>query len=279
MQFADFLDLDHDAVTEIVAEHPSHPLGLAIPFNGTRRWYLAAFDKSSDDLYSDDYPVQVLRRLLAIMGMMFADGIDTIYTPIIGRDLAERGDDYMQFSAAAVASVGSEEALDWYCARGIEARCYGQLELLPPEARQTVLRLPPNQRAPHRLRYGVFADRPLPDIIARTVQLYRATGTEPTAEEVIAHYYDGPVAPVALWIGSDQPTVFDVPLMIHGNTALYFLQFPTLFLDRRTWRRLLYDYLFVRGDQETLHPDNIASHRHITGLGQRQDGYWVPSTT
>ena len=70
-----------------------------------------------------------------------------------------------------------------------------------------------------------------------------------------------------------------MPLVTNGQTALYFLQFPTLYLNQRTWRRLLFDFLFVRGDEESLYPDNVSAERDIVGLGVRRDGYWVAATT
>ncbi|MBN2303781.1 MAG: hypothetical protein JXQ72_04860 [Anaerolineae bacterium] len=274
MDFNDFVTLDSHTVADLIPA----PMGVAIPFNGTRRWYMAAFNKTADEVYTDDYLIQTFRRMLEIMGMMFADGVHTIYTPVIGRDLAERGPEYMQFGAQAVANVSSDEALAWYREREVEALCYGQIDLLPDNVQQTLQQLHPLPNPRHRLRYGVFADQPLLDIVAHANHLQEIYGDNLTADRIMTAYYGGPVAQVSLWIGSDQPTVFDVPLVIHGNTALYFLQFPTLYLDQHAWRRLLYDSLFIRGDQETLYPDNIATEKHITGLGQRRDGYWVPRT-
>jgi hypothetical protein len=282
MDFSDFLELDAQTVSNLIANHPRAPMGVGIPFNGTRRWYMATFQKSADDLYTQDYLDQVFNRLSEIVRMMFDDGVHTVYTPIMGRDLAERGNEYMQFGAQAVASVGSAPALSWYHTQQIDVACYGQTNLLPPNVQNTlatVRQTTQDSQARHFLRYGVFADRPTQDLIARVLHLHATLGAAPTETQLIADYFEGPVAPVGMWIGSDQPTVFDVPLVVHGSTALYFLQFPTLYLNRRSWRRLLYDYLFVRGDDEALHPDNITFEQHITGLGQRQDGYWVPSTT
>lgn len=279
MEFSEFASLPAPDVAAVVLHHVAHPLGVAIPFNGTRRWYMSTFQKDAAELYTETYLERVFCQMMAVMDMMFADGVQTIYTPIIGRDLAQRGQDYMRFGVQAVAQVVSDAARKWYDTRQIEALCYGETSLLPRGIQMMLEHLPIHDDALHRLRYGVFADRPLTDIIAHTLRLQHTGNKPPTAEQVIKSYYGGAATPVSMWIGSDQPTIFDVPLVVHGNTALYFLQFPTLYLDQPSWRRLLYDYVFIRGDQETLYPDNIATEKHITGLGRRQDGYWVPSTT
>src|SRR5207247_5237767 len=124
------------------------------------------------------------------------------------------------------------------------------------------------------LRYGVIADRPQPDLISRTIQLHHRLETVPTEAQLAEDYYCGPFIQIGMWIGSDQPTLFDVPLVTREDTALYFLQFPTLYLDQYLWRRLLYDYLYVRGDDEGLHSDDLTFERHIMGLGVRRDGRW-----
>lgn len=279
MEVAEFTTLPPVKVSEIVRQEHPKPLGVGMPFNGTRRWYMATFQKTAQEVYSYDYLDRTLKAMLETMGMMFADGVHTVYTPIIGRDLAQRGPEYMEFSNRATANIGNEESLAWYEANKVHAAAYGQTELLFPEVQKILQKMTHQIHVPrHFIRYGVFADHPLQDILNRTVELYERTQKVPSEQQLLENYYTGNTPPVDIWIGSDQPTVFDVPMQIHGNTALYFLQFPTLFMNQTLWRRILYDVLFIRGDQETLYPENIADAHHITGLGVRKAGYWSPAT-
>lgn len=273
----DFLTFQTQNVSELISERP--PMGLAIPFNGTRRWYLSTFQATPDALMSSDYLIQVNRRMREIMGGMFADGVHTIYTPALGRSLIERGEAYMRFSMAAMTSPADEEGLAWCAENRVALRYYGELTLLPDDIQAQLADIEAATHGPHVkhiVQYGVFADRPTHDIIQRVVRLSQDSATL-TEQDLIADYYGPAAPPVDLWIGSDQPTVFDVPLVMHENTSLYFLQYPTLFLTHQAWRRILYDMLFVRGDQETLYAENLSPERGIMGLGKRQDGYWVPS--
>ncbi len=280
MQFADFAQLTSDRVAAIVAEKMAGKLGIGIPFNGTRRWYLATHNKRPDDLYTSDYTYQVRRAIWNILAMMFADGATAIYVPIFGRALAERGEAYIAFAAQAVSVLAEADAARWYAENLIAASFYGETQLLPVEVQERMKSMTEaTKAADHYLHYGAFADRPQPDLISRTIQLYDRLGTIPTEEQLAEDYYHGPFIPLRMWIGSDQPTVFDVPLVTREDTALYFLQFPTLYLDQRAWRRLLYDCLFVRGDEEALYPENLTQERHIVGLGVRRDNYWLPSLT
>lgn len=280
MHFDEFLALDATTITQQVQQRFGENFGVGIPFNGTRRWYLDAFKKSPEALYELDYPYQVRQQMLTIIGQMFDDGVQAVYTPVIGQALAERGPEYMEFAVMSVQFLVDDEALAWYQASHIHASCYGRLDLLPAEVQARIRHVDDSTRTPqatHHIRYGVFADQPLSHICHQVIDLHHATHTIPSEQDLIEHYYGKPRVDVQMWIGSDQPTVFDVPLVIHEATALYFLQFPTLYLDKTLWRRLLYDVLVVRGDDEALYPDNITAERYITGLGRRQGDHWVPS--
>jgi hypothetical protein len=280
MQFAKFIALSAGEVASIVAQKTPDKLGVGIPINGTRRWYLATYQKQPMDLFGPDYAPRVTHRMWDIARMMFDDGVSAIYLPLIGRALAERGPEYMAFAAQSVRSLADENAVGWYLANDVAASCYGEIDLLPTDIQDLGVTMSRRTKQGKRLlRYGIFADRPQPDLIARTIRLHQELGAIPTEQQLGEDYYHGPYISLGFWIGSDQPTLFDVPLVVGGHTALYFLQFPTLYLDHGTWRRLLYDYLYIRGDEEALYPDNIPEERQIVGLGARQDGYWRPSNT
>lgn len=281
IEYNDFVAYSPETVRQIVHERYGQNLGVGIPFNGTRRWYLEHFNKSPEDLFDWDYPEQVSHQMRQIMGMMFADGVAGIYTPVIGRDLAERGAEYMEFANASIMYLSNEKALNWHLDNKVRADYYGHLNLLSDDMQTHIHTTTETTTAPdnqHYVRYGVFADESQALVINQTLALAKQLGHEPTASELIEAFYGKPQIDMQMWIGSDQPSIFDVPLVMHGSTALYFLQFPTLYLDNQSWRRLLYDILYVRGDEESLYPDNVTEHRSITGLGTRTDNYWSPAT-
>jgi hypothetical protein len=278
MDFATFAELDPGAVRALVQPRVS---GVAMPFNGTRRWFLATHGANTE-LYGQAYAHDSRVQMWSIIELLFDDGVRAVYTPVVGRALAERGPAYMAFVCAAVGQLADSTALERYARRQIAVSFYGETALLPPEVRDQIAEATriTHQRTPkHHIRYGVFADRPLPDFIARTVALSQQLNATPTVAQLLEAYYGGEGIPAELWIGSDQPSVFDVPFVVNEQSALYFLQFPTFFLDRATWRRILYDYLYVRGDEETLYSENISSERYITGLGIKHDGFWKPAIT
>ena len=278
MNFQAFLA--QQSISAIVNQQHPAPLSVAIPFNGTRRWYLATFDKDQSALYTQDYLDQVTLRMREVFGWMFADGVAAVYSPIIGHALATRGEAYMQFGMAAITATCTPKALAWHKSKRISVRFYGDRQPLPPDVRDTIAEMEhaTTFEAPQGVvYYGIFADQPLSDIITQTLSLASEADTPPSPEALIHSYYGAAAPTVSIWIGCDQPTVFDVPLVLSGDSALYFLTYPTPYFSHLAWRRVLYDYLFVRGDEETLFPENLHPERGILGLGRRQAGYWIPS--
>ena len=281
MKYSEFVDYSPETVRQIVQERYGDNFGVGIPFNGTRRWYLEHFQKSVEDIFGSDYVVQSTRRIRQLIQMMFADGVTCVYSPLLGRDLVERGADYMEWANASIPHLVDEEAMVWYQNNQVQVSSYGHLDLLSKTSQDLLHVMAHETHSPHNrhyLRYGIFADQPISLMINYTLELRATLGREPTPTELIESFYGGVQVDVQMWIGSDQPSVFDVPLVVHGATDLYFLQFPTPYLNHQLWRRLLYDILYVRGDEEALYPDNIAEHRLITGLGKRLDNHWLPAT-
>jgi hypothetical protein len=280
MDFETFATLDSAVIrAELNARFP-RGFGVGIPFNGTRRWYMATYGASADAIFSTDYLDKSLSRILEIIGMLFADGVHAVYSPLIGRALLERGDEYMSFAIEALERPFNSMSEQWYIDHRIGVASYGDLNLLPLEIRAHIghVRRHTAHHAEQHLFWGIFADDPMADIIRRVTTLHTHLAAPPTPEQLLHEYFGMYAPPLAAWIGCDQPTIFDVPLVLHEHTALYFLQFPTLYLNQRLWRRILYDCLHVRGDEETLYPENLSDERHITGLGVRRHGFWSPST-
>src|SRR3712207_3415868 len=69
----------------------SQPVVMGWPFNGTRRWYLAY---RRQNLNARDYLTTLTRRQAQLHRMIFAHGVDTILTPLFGRELLGRGSAY-----------------------------------------------------------------------------------------------------------------------------------------------------------------------------------------
>ncbi len=108
----------------------------------------------------------------------------------------------------------------------------------------------------HRLFFGVFANTAMEAVAQFSIRHYSENGHVPNEHQLIEMYYGEYIEPVSLFIGFDKFWVFDMPLLPTENTDLYFTISPSLYLNDRQLRAILYDHLYLRPlpepDYETL---------------------------
>jgi hypothetical protein len=79
-------------------------------------------------------------------------------------------------------------------------------------------------------------------------------------------------------IGSGQPAIWDLPLLDINKASLYFLQAPTFCLDQQTLRRILYDHLFIRVNDDEV-PTQVSKQQwqpcQILGMGEKTEMGWT----
>jgi hypothetical protein len=279
MHFARFETLPPSEISALVRAHMPQGFGVGVHFDGTRRWYIQTFGVEPNEIYAEDYVLRIMQQIRRVARMMFDDGVTAIYLPALGARIeTERGPEYARFQMESLArELTRPEMLDFCRELAVEQSCYGALDRFPADLRQPLESLPQQTRSEHTSRYmrwATFAGSPLNDICERVVRLHGASGRVPTDRELIENYYGGPHVPLCMWIGQECPAIYGIPLLFNSRTNLYFLQFPTPLLDHSRWRRLLFDALYVRGEQSSLCLEKLSEQRQIVGLGQRIDGFW-----
>jgi len=281
MEFETFSFLPAREVAALVEDRFTERLGVAVHFDGTRRWYLRTYGACEHDLYNEDYASKTMQRIRDISEMMFRDGVTALYLPALGKRIeVERGPQYARFQADSLTHALLEEDMLEFCrGLGIRLSCYGGVERLATRLERELRERQDVAGVERYMRWGVFAGSPLGDFSQRAVALSAKLGRAPTAAEILADYYAGPHIPVHIWIGQKRPSVYGVPFLLNSRTSLYFLQFPTPLLDRLTWRRVLYDAMYIRGDDSELFPEDVPLEREILGLGKLADGRWVAQQT
>jgi hypothetical protein len=284
MRFEHFVERPPAEVSALVSTQIPEGLGVGVHFDGTRRWYMRTFGTKPEDLYGEHYTSQITGQIRRVTKMIFEDGARAVYLPALGMRMeTERGPEYARFQMEGLVRELSREEMREFC-RGLDAElsCYGAIERFSDEHRSVLQSLPARTRTSgtcRYLRWGTFAGSPLADVFERVVRRYEATGRAPSDVEAVEDYYGGPHVPLRIWIGQECPSIYGIPLLFNSRTNLYFLQFPTAYLDHRGWRRLLFDALYVRGEQSRLNIENLPDDRRIFGLGMRVAGHWLADRT
>ena len=297
MDLQSFQNLPTTEIAQLVRQ--AGPKVCVFPINGTRRWFMLEHPELNDnDISVDEFIELGAWRLLEICQLFFEHGIDTVLAPILGPDIMERGDSYAPIGIGGVQwFTQSQKALDFYAAHDVRVRIYG-------EARRYFQNTPYACTLPmfdaiiqqtanhhhHRLFLGICAHDATETVAEIGVRFYQEHGFLPSKRQIIESYYGEFIEPVDIFIGSGQPSAFDMPLVATGNEDLYFTVAPSAYLDAEMVRAILYDHLYVRSvdgaDYDDISPDDwrymenfyANNRRAVLGLGYRNNGnhFWNP---
>jgi hypothetical protein len=291
----EFLALSTSEIARQVRQ--AGPQVCVFPINGTRRWAWLEHEAelSAAPQAMAAYMDLAGREYVRLFALLFEHGVDTILSPVFGRELLGRGDAYVQAALGAGMRqfVESPAFTDFYRAWGVRARIYGDLDSLRATPYEFVLTLAQRlaettaDGAARRLFLGVFADHPWEQLARLTVEHYRQYGRAPTHAELVTAYYGEYVPPVTLFLGFDKPAVYDYPLLASGQEDLYFTLAPSPYLDATTLRLILYDHLYTRraaepdwstlplAERRALRACYRRRRRKVQGIGRLLAGAWV----
>lgn len=292
MNREEFLDLPTGTVAEIV--RGSGPQVCVFPFNGTRRWFLLEHGRENHADPAQAYVELTSKRYIAMYQMLFEHGLDTIVAPIFGGDILGRGEEYMEQIGSGMSLLAEHPYfLSFYEEYGVRVHFYGDYrkeflgtkytylsELFDDLTQKTVT------NDTYRLFYGVFGSDATETIAELSVQFHQKAGRVPTRRELIELYYGDYIEKASLFIGFEKFSVFDYPMLGWGGESLYFTVAPSLYMNTRQLREILYDHIYLRPLEE---PDYLempqknfeAMHRFYQrerettlGVGEVCDGIW-----
>jgi hypothetical protein len=288
-----------ERVAAWVAGHPK-PLVMGWPPNGTRRWYLALRRR---DPSAPDYTTAAIRRQAELHRMAFAHGVAVLLAPCFGKELFDRGPEYVERSMSDFHKLALDAVYREMFAEGVRLRFYGDYETFfdTPKWRPLIdiYRRMMAETASGKgplLLLGFFADDPAATVARLSVELFKLHDRLPTRRELIEAYYGVPVPDLDLYIFSDMPALFDVPLITNGRENLYATLGPSFDMTERQFREIIYDHLVSRrprpdvdytrlppAAQDELIEDLDRLRGHTLGLGRinPRTGLWqlaLPST-
>jgi hypothetical protein len=294
----EFRRLPAEDVARLVRE--AGPKVCVFPINGTRRWFMlehssGRLSRTQGEDFASAYLDMVTKRHIEVYRLLFEHGLDTLLTPAFGPDLMERGGGYMQMAAEGLAQLTNHPAfLDFYQAYDVRVRFYGDYHRFldhTPYAYLCDLFARATEETSHhercRLFFGLFAHDATETIAGIALRFYQAHGHLPNRREIVEAYYGEYVESVDLFIGFDRFSAFDMPLVATGSEDLYFTVNPSLYLDERQLRDILYDHLYLRraepdyvsmtaDDWRLMRDFYRANHGMTQGVGLRRGNVWYP---
>ncbi len=291
MKPEEFLSLPTEAVAEIV--RAGGPQVCVFPFNGTRRWFLLEH-ASNGQGDAQAYVTATRRRYIQMYQMLFDHGLDTILAPVFGGDILSRGEEYMSQIGSSMSSLAEHpEFLSFYENYGVRVRFYGDYR---KEFSRTSyadilctfdeITQKTAENGPYRLLYGVFASDVTENIAELAIKFHDHAGHIPNRRELIELYYGEYIERASIFIGFEKFSVFDYPMLSWGGESLYFTVAPSLYMNERQLRNILYDHIYLRPldepDYLNMSQENFEAMRRFyqmerettLGVGEVYGGIW-----
>jgi adenosine tuberculosinyltransferase len=296
MDQENFLKLPTEEVAKIVRAGGSKV--CVFPFNGTRRWFLLEYGRDFDGDAAQNYVELTTQGYINTYKLVFDYGIDTIVAPVFGGEIMNRGDEYMREIGANMTLLATHPLfIEFYEMYGIRVHFYG-------DYRKKLSKTPyayicdsfdeitdkTAQNEKRRLFYGVWADAATETIAELSVDHFQMTGNIPSRQELIEKYYGEFIEKADIFIGFEKFNVFDYPMLGWGEESLYFTVSPSLYLNERQLRNILYDYIYLRPvqdpdyftmpekDFEAMRQFYEANQETTFGIGEMRGGIWYPIT-
>ncbi|MGF1471950.1 MAG: hypothetical protein ACFB50_09450 [Rubrobacteraceae bacterium] len=290
---SEWLQWPREEVARWISARPE-PVVMGWPYNGTRRWYLVHRSRNPE---SRDYLTTLIRRQAEHHRLVFEHGVTGLLAPGFGFETLKRGEEYVRYALGGLLQLADDEVYQELFDAGVRLRFYGDYEnALDAPAYRPILdacaELVAGTAAGEGplLLIGLFADDPYPAIARLSVEFATRHGRPPDRRELIEAYYGLPVPDLSIYLGFNQPEMFDVPLLATGLEHLYVTLNPSPDLQETQLREILYDHLVTRNtpsvDYEALSPAaeaKIARHSEwysgeTLGLGyvDADTGLWNP---
>ena len=292
-----FLQLPTTEVAELV--RASGQKVCVFPINGTRRWFtLEHADKIGNDFIAA-YLDESIRNHVELCAMLFDHGIDTVLTPVFGRELMHRGDEYTKRVGmdGLVRTATDLHYREFFTKYQVRVRFYGDYRAVLTETPyeytlKFIYEVTEATRvnSKYMLFFGVFADEAVDTIARLSVEYYLAHGAVPDKRTLVRKYYGEDLPPVSLFIGFDKFSAFDMPLLSTGEEDLYFSISPSPYMTERQLRTIMYDHLYLRRvpepDYTKFSPDQLdwlrdyyrSNQDRVLGAGRLKFDLWLPET-
>lgn len=270
------------------------PQVCVFPINGTRRWFMLEHGRDIQGDPVKAYLDITARSHIEIYKVCFTHGLDTLVTPIFGGELLNRGNEYVKMAVDGIARLATHpDFLSFYQEYKVRVHFYGNYRKQLAGTAYAYLSDMFDQIGKHtahnnchRLFYGLFADDATEALAELSVQHFQKTGTIPSRKELIKTYYGEYIEKANIFIGFEKFNVFDYPMLGWGEESLYFTAAPSLYLNERQLRSILYDHLYLRPvqdpdydkmpeqDFESMQTYYKNNREAAFGVGEMRGGIW-----
>ncbi|HMB22852.1 MAG: hypothetical protein ACM33V_15665 [Chloroflexota bacterium] len=303
MDRQDFLKLSTQEIKTLVSGRHVPEVGVFVP-DGNRRLVLAMTDlKENGEEFFRQVALTQTSGFLENLKVFFGHGLSVLFAPLFSRPvLQERSKGYRSLTVLETLRILFTEPtwLQFFDAWKICVKVYGDLDALTDEcspaiswARALEERTKANEG--HWLCLGIGGEPYIgDDVFAGTLSYSERFGCRPAREQLTQFLYGRAFPPADFVIVSSKfGGIGAFPGLICGkDTRIYYLPVPGIVgLTECTYRKILYDILFVQAEAEQKRGYDLtpAARRalktwyeehvdDVIGTGRTLESVWLPVT-
>lgn len=243
---------------------------------GTSRWYFLEHGDPKVG-YADgerfrEYGRRVIQRVVEIADMLFEDGVRTLFAMSWGVGQTVRGAEYRENMSWAYEMLADEVSQELYTRYNIGVLFRGQwarlFERFESPDLSVQFRGVEDATARQRDRWLIWYvdDELIPEsvvpLVGRGLQAERRI---PDRETLCEAYYGRAVHHIDIFIGNNKPNIAGMIPPLTTVEDAYFTVSPSLYMDQRLWRHILYDHVFARSrlhrEWEALQSEDVDEMR------------------
>lgn len=276
----------------------AHGKTVVLASGGSSRWYFLEHGNTQQGYAQTeqfkDYGLKGARRIIEQASMMLDDGIRTVFAPGFAGGQGERNAEYVENLKWAYEVLIGEYAEQLYNEHNIGVKFRGGWQQLfdrlganDLSERYAALEARTIAKSDRWLVWFVAEDLIPQSMMPQVTEYVAEHGTLPERTELAEQYYGRPLDSVDIFISNNKFAVNGMcpPLLTLAN--LYFTVSPSFYMDKKQWRRILYDYLFMRRghyrDYTKLTPEAVQDMRSFyqanRGVTMGVGRYHQPSQT
>lgn len=303
MQPDSFFALSDEETAQFVHENGG-PRVVTLVDDGTRRTGLISYRMN---LSQEEFMVKLNRRLarpfMDVYELVFRQGADQIFTPAMTHGRYALDSSYQrQIIAYADEVFGGEFWREWFHQQKIHCRMYGDREMLLDEGYAHTLELADDLDAEtkqysKKLWLGFACSTAIEQIrfaeqeALRGGRKHNQHPYQNGYPDLVRAYYGEEIPPVDVFIRPCECRLSEtMPPFLGEYAECYFTPVPATEMKGDWYRKVLYDYMFVRrrtfgakSYRENLEPEALAYLRGyyeknattVMGLGHRVGGFWL----
>jgi hypothetical protein len=232
---------------------------VVLSTSGTSRWYFLEYGDIGQGYDAPErfleYGRRVIQRVIEMTDILYSDGIESLFLVGFGGSQGRRNTGYVENLKWVYNLLIDETSRALYDQHEIGVLFRGDwgsifTQLGADDLTRKFEKIEQETAARRRWLIWYVPDDLIPSsLVPLVAEHIERTGEMPDRTTLARAYYGRPFQDIDILIGNNKPSITNICPPLLSLKDLYFTVSPITYLERRQWRKILYDHLFARRGQ------------------------------